>query len=125
MRFRVERVDRAAQLAEREAAEARGLREERLRELAQGRVYMGSQALENGLVDERGGLSAAIDYACERVGVEREDAKVVYYREGTSFMDSFLGGASAKLGLWRLLDFGDSGIRDLLRMEAITELPID
>jgi len=107
------------------AAEARGMSEERLHELAQGRVYMGSQALENGLVDERGGLSAAIDYACERAGVAREGAKVVYYREGTSFMDHFLGGAAAKLGLWKLLDFGDSGMRDLLRMEAITELPLD
>ncbi|MFH1865865.1 MAG: signal peptide peptidase SppA, partial [Candidatus Eisenbacteria bacterium] len=107
------------------ASEARGMSEERLHELAQGRVYMGSQALENGLVDERGGLSAAIDYACEKVGVEREDAKIVYYREGSSFMDEFLGGAAAKLGLWKLLDFGDSGMRDLLRMEAITELPLD
>jgi protease-4 len=107
------------------ASEARGMSEERLHELAQGRVYMGSQALENGLVDERGGLSAAIDYACEKVGVEREDAKIVYYREGSSFMDEFLGGAAAKLGLWKLLDFGDSGMRDLLRMEAITALPLD
>ncbi|MFH1690414.1 MAG: signal peptide peptidase SppA, partial [Candidatus Eisenbacteria bacterium] len=107
------------------AAEARGMSEERLHELAQGRVYMGSQALENGLVDERGGLSAAIDYACEKVGVEREDAKVVYYREGTSFMDEFLGGAAARLGLWKLMDFGNSGMRDLLRMEAITELPLN
>jgi hypothetical protein len=40
-------------------------------------------------------------------------------------MDNFLGGAAAKLGLWKLLDFGDTGLQDLLRMEAITELPID
>jgi protease-4 len=98
---------------------------DRLRELAQGRVYMGSQALENGLVDERGGLSAAIDYACEEVGIEREDARVVYYRESRSFMDHLLGGAAAKLGLWKLLDFGDAGLQDLLRMEAVTELPVD
>ncbi len=107
------------------AAEARGMSTDELHELAQGRVYMGSQALENGLVDERGGLSAAIDYACERVGVEREDASVVYYRESRSFMDDFLGGAAAKLGLWKLLDFGDSDMRDLVRMEAITELPLN
>ena len=77
-------------------AESRGMSEDRLRELAQGRVYMGSQALENGLVDERGGLSAAIDYACEKVGVEREDARLVYYREGHSLMDEFLGGAAGE-----------------------------
>lgn len=107
------------------AAEARGMSTDRLHELAQGRVYMGSQALENGLVDERGGLSAAIDYACDKVGIAREDASVVYYRESRSFMDKLLGGAAAKLGLWRLLDFGDADMRDLLRMEAITELPLD
>ncbi|HYW68203.1 MAG TPA: signal peptide peptidase SppA, partial [bacterium] len=98
------------------AAEARGMSKERLHELAQGRVYTGSQALENGLVDERGGLSAAIDYACERLGAEREDTRVIYYREGTSFLDDIMGGMSAKLGLWKLLDFGNSGMRDLLRM---------
>ena len=107
------------------AAEARGMSEERLHELAQGRVYMGSQAIENGLVDERGWLAAAIDYACDKVGIAREDARVVYYRESRSFMDHLLGGAAAKLGLWKLLDFGDSGLQDLLRMEAITELPVD
>ncbi len=96
-----------------------------LYELAQGRVYMGSQALENGLVDERGGLSAAIDYACEKVGVEREDASVIYYRESSSFVDNLLSGAAARLGLWKLMDFGDSGLQDLLRMEAITELPLN
>jgi len=107
------------------AAEARGMSSDELHELAQGRVYMGSQALKNGLVDERGGLSAAIDYACEKVGVEREDASVVYYRESRSFADNILSGAVAKLGLWKLLDFGHSDMRDLVRMEAITELPLN
>jgi protease-4 len=106
------------------AAEARGMDPDRLRELAGGRVYTGSQAIENGLVDERGGLSAAIDYACERVGTTREDAKVVYYREGHSFMDQFMSGAMAKLGLWKLFDV-DSGMQSLNRMEAFTDLPID
>ena len=40
-------------------------------------------------------------------------------------MDSLLGDAAAKLGLWKLLDFGDSDMRDLVRMEAITELPLN
>jgi len=106
------------------AAEARDMDPERLRELAQGRVYMGYQAIENGLVDERGGLSAAIDFACEKVGVEREDAKVVYYREGHSFMDQFMGGVAAKLGLWKLFEV-DSGMQSLYRMEAFTDLSID
>jgi protease-4 len=107
------------------AADARGMDESRLRELAQGRVYMGSQALQNGLVDERGGLSDAIDYACGRIGVKRDDAKVVYYREGHSLFDRIMSGAVTKLGLWKLLDFGDAGMQDLLRMEAFTDLPVE
>jgi len=40
-------------------AEGRGLSEERVRELARGRVWTGEQALEIGLVDELGGLVTA------------------------------------------------------------------
>jgi protease-4 len=100
------------------AAEARAMPVERLRELAEGKVYMGSQAAEVGLVDELGGLSEAIDYACESVDVARDDARIVYYREGRSLVDEFLGEAAAKLKLWRLLDFGDAGMRDLTALEA-------
>jgi protease-4 len=105
-------------------AKARDMDPERLRELAGGRVYTGNQAIANGLVDERGGLSAAIDYACERVGTTREDARVVYYREGHSFMDQIMSGAMAKLGLWKLFDI-DSGMQSLYRMEAFTDLTLD
>lgn len=107
------------------AANARGMSEDRLRELAGGRVWMGSQALANGLADERGGLSAAIDYACEKIGVSREDAEVAYYREGTSWVDDVLGGAAAKLGLSRLFHLGDAGMRSLTQLTTVTETPFD
>ncbi|MBN2566144.1 MAG: signal peptide peptidase SppA [Candidatus Eisenbacteria bacterium] len=103
------------------AAVARGMSVDRLRDLAEGKVYMGSQAADVGLVDEFGGLSAAIDYACEKVGVERKDARIVYYREGRSFFDEILGNAAAKLRLWRLFDLGNSGMRDLTTLEAFGE----
>jgi protease-4 len=105
-------------------SEARGMPIERLRELAEGRVYTGNQALEVGLVDERGGLADAVDYACQAAGVDRDRAVVAYYREGRTWLDSFLGGVSARLGLWRLFDLGDSRFGDLLRLEAVSELPL-
>lgn len=105
-------------------SEARGIPIERLRELAEGRVYTGNQALDVGLVDERGGLTRAVEYACEAAGVDRDRAVVAYYREGRSLFDRFLGGVSAKLGLWRLFDLGDSRFGDLLRLEAVSELPL-
>jgi protease-4 len=97
-------------------AAGRGMPVERIREIAEGRVYTGNQAVEVGLADELGGLSAAIDYACEKLGVDRDDARIVYYREGQSLIDRIMGEVSARLRLWRFLDFGDAGIDDLLQL---------
>ena len=58
------------------AAHDRGLPLERLRELARGRVWTGAQAAEHGLIDGLGGLSAAVDAACELAGTDRSDVDV-------------------------------------------------
>ena len=50
-------------------AEGRQLTPERVEAIAQGRVWSGREALEIGLVDELGGLDAAIAFAAERAGV--------------------------------------------------------
>jgi protease-4 len=60
----------------RKAAHDRSLPLERLEELARGRVWTGAQAVENGLVDGLGGLSAAVDTACELAGINRSDVDV-------------------------------------------------
>jgi protease-4 len=99
-------------------AEGRHMPVEKIREIAEGRVYTGNQAVEVGLADELGGLSAAIDYACRKLGVERDDALVVYYREGESLVDRIMGQVSAKLRLWRFLEFADAGIDDLLQLRT-------
>ena len=44
-------------------ADARGIERTRLEEIAQGRVWSGAEALKLGLVDELGGLSAAVAHA--------------------------------------------------------------
>ena len=58
-------------------SEGRGLPEDRVRELADGRVYSGRQAAELDLVDELGDLDAAAAIAKDLAGVE--DATVVRY----------------------------------------------
>lgn len=50
-------------------AEGRRLTREQVHEVARGRVWTGAQALERGLVDEIGGLGAAIAEARRRAGV--------------------------------------------------------
>lgn len=60
-------------------AAGRGMTFEKVDEIAQGRVWTGVDALEKGLVDELGGLDAAIAYAASKV--EIEDYNVVSYPE--------------------------------------------
>ena len=57
-------------------AEERGMTLEEVDNVAQGRVWVGSQALELGLVDELGGLEEAVAYAAELAKLE--DYKQIY-----------------------------------------------
>lgn len=50
-------------------AEGRNLSSEDVEEIAQGRVWSGAEALKIGLVDELGGLDAAIAFAAEKAGI--------------------------------------------------------
>ena len=58
-------------------AEGRGLSYEEVDEVAQGRIWTGSQALERGLIDQLGTLEDAIQLAKEMAEIEG-DIKVVY-----------------------------------------------
>lgn len=58
------------------AAEDRGMPLEALQAVARGRVWTGADALEHGLVDELGGLERAVEVACERAGVARDEVEL-------------------------------------------------
>ena len=58
------------------AAADRGMEVEALRTVARGRVWTGADALAHGLVDRLGGLDRAVDLACERAGLRRENVDV-------------------------------------------------
>ncbi|MBE0517464.1 MAG: signal peptide peptidase SppA [Methanophagales archaeon] len=60
-------------------AQNRKLDGERLKELATGKVYLGREAKEIGLVDHLGGKELAIERAKERSGIKRE--KILAYGE--------------------------------------------
>ena len=58
-------------------AEGRMMTKEDVREVAKGRIWTGSQALEKGLVDELGDLNDALDYAAELSGYKsRKDVNI-------------------------------------------------
>ncbi len=59
-------------------AEGRGLEKAAVHEIAQGRVWTGARALELGLVDEIGGLGAAIAHAAREAGIEGEPSLQEY-----------------------------------------------
>ena len=65
--------------------EGRGLPEERVRELADGRVYSGRQAKDLGLVDELGNLDAAARVSRGLAGVDQ--ATVVRYTRDPSLAE--------------------------------------
>ena len=62
-------------------AEARSLAPERVEEIAQGRVWSGSEAKNIGLVDELGGLDAAIKFAAEKARLGNNFRLVEYPRQ--------------------------------------------
>ncbi len=74
-------------------AEGRNMSEEQVRELADGRVYNGQQALALGLVDELGNLEEAIEKAKE-LGDIRGEPRILEYQRPPSIWDALLAGLS-------------------------------
>lgn len=68
--------------------DGRGMSESKVRELGDGRVYTGSQAKKNGLVDELGSLDDTIAYMTK--DYQFDDVQVVEYNEPMGFGE-FLG----------------------------------
>ena len=81
------------------AASSRGKPVEEMQRYAQGRVWMGQDALDRGLVDALGGLSRAVAIASELAGVpEGERAGVIEVsRATTSPLALITGGGGASL----------------------------
>jgi len=74
-------------------AQQRDLELDRAREIADGRVYTGEQAMDFGLVDRLGNLPEAIDHAAELGGIEGEPRLIEYQRTPT-LMEMLLSGLS-------------------------------
>lgn len=94
-------------------AAARKLPKEKVAEIAQGRVWSGLQAKQLGLVDEIGGLQAALAYAKKKVNLD-ENAKVAEYpqpRDLGEQLTEIFSGERRPLTLVRLLGLGNVGAR--------------
>jgi protease-4 len=71
--------------------DGRKLPRARVEELAQGRVWLGSQARQNGLVSELGGLDRAVDLVRRKAGIAEADAvRLVSYPPRRSIIEVLL-----------------------------------
>ena len=110
-------------------ASGRNSTQEEIHQIAQGRVWTGTQALENGLVDELGDLNDAVDVAAEIAGLQ--DYKVIYPRKELTPFETILSelivraktvnldakiDSSEDLGLFKGLQFYASELFQPLKM---------
>lgn len=76
-------------------AEARGRDYDAIHEVAQGRVWLGAQAVENGLVDELGGFERALELAREAAGIGAdEEIRLIDYPPKKNFIEALFESGS-------------------------------
>ncbi len=84
-------------------AEGRGVDTDSVKELAEGRVWIGTQAAENGLVDELGGYLLAIDRLKQVAEIDPEEpVQIVTYPKRRSLFEALFSRGSQSI-LTRLL----------------------
>jgi protease IV len=93
-------------------SEGRNISDAELEKIAQGQIWTGRQAKENGLVDEIGGLHAAISEAKELAGLDKYD--IVTYPENKTFSEKIFSA-----------DFKDKDIFSGFEREGYFENEID
>lgn len=80
----------------RKVAENRGMSQDDVKEIAEGRVWSGEQALENGLIDQLGGFDDAIQMAVRMADIA-DDYRVVYYPRQKPFLEDFVDRMSSTI----------------------------
>lgn len=80
----------------RSVAEARGLTDDRVREIATGEIFTGAKAVEAGLIDETGDYETAVATAMRLGAVER---RLVTYRPRRTLRELLLGGFASEMSL--------------------------
>ena len=100
-------------------AEGRGVDAHKIRELAEGRVWIGAQASENGLIDEIGGYQRAVELVKEAAEIdENAPVRIVNYPKRRSMLETLLSqGPNAVLA--RFVDVPRLGVARSTWTEAM------
>ena len=95
-------------------ANGRDMKVEDVRKIARGRVWTGAQAVQNGLVDELGGLDTALDYAAREIGAkDRHAINVVPMPEPLTGMEQLMMMFGGEVSAGNM-----SGLLSLLQLAA-------
>lgn len=101
-------------------AQARKQPVEAIDKIARGRVWSGAQAKERGLVDELGGMKAAIADAASRAKLGKDKFRVRYIeKQATPFAQFMSGFAGSRAGAWAL---GESGLGRVMLARTLPEV---
>jgi protease-4 len=107
-------------------ADGRQMPVPRVDSLARGRVWSGAEALENGLVDELGGMDKALDLAAEMAGISSYRIKSLpRYKSGLERLMDDLGGTQMGSDGWIEAELGADWLqtlrelKNMLRQEGI------
>ena len=108
-------------------AKGRNKSDEEVNTLGQGRVWTGTQAKQNGLIDEFGGLEKAIEIAKQLANLPADkDVRRISFPAARSFFDNYFGGddeASIKTDEFKAKKaFADSMPADVRRAFRYAEL---
>jgi protease-4 len=92
-------------------AEARNMDRDQVNEIARGRVWIGSDALQVGLVDSIGGLDDAVAAAANLAGLDETEYGVKYVKRELSFVQEVLIQYASMLGgLFGEFDASESSV---------------
>ena len=109
-------LDSVHQQFVRDVARGRRMPEEKVREIADGRIFTGEQAKEMGLVDELGGLNDAVAAAAKMAGITGEPKLVYPEKKKISLLDYLLDGSA---------DTVAKRIKESLELLLLRSLPRD
>jgi protease-4 len=119
-------IDQTYQMFLDRVSEGRNMDRARADSLAQGRVWSGVQALENGMVDGLGGMPQALELAAEMAGITEYKLTVLpRYKTGLERLMEDLGGGQMRADEWLVSELGPelgetiSALRQILKEEGI------
>jgi protease-4 len=108
-------------------AKGRGKTDEEVNSIGQGRVWTGTQAKQNGLIDEFGGLEKAIEIAKQLANLPADkDVKRVTFPEPRPFLESIFGSdtsadAKTRAAEQSIVEALPADVRQALRYASLFE----